>query len=207
MDIILLAISISLDSLGIGASYGIKKIKIKPFSILIIVGISIAFLIGSFFVGQLCLVFISANIMKKVGSILLILFGSYLLSQAIWHKQFSNLTNPIILKKWKIKSLNIIVNIIQEPIFCDMDQSGSIDGREALYIGIALALDTIVVGLSASVYEIHLGWFILALAFINTVFLKLGSYLGEKSSVFFSEQTLKIISSIIILALGVIKMW
>ena len=206
MDILLLAISISLDSLGIGMSYGIKKIKIKPLSLLIIIGISIAFLMGSFGIGQLFLVFTTPYQMKKIGSILLIAFGCFLLAQAIWHMHYAYLTKPTVLKKWKIKSLNIIIDIIQEPISSDMDQSGTIDSKEALYIGTALALDTIIVGLSASAYKVHLGWFVFALALMNTIFLKLGAYIGEKTSIFFSEYTLKVISSGIILVLGVIKL-
>ncbi|NMA82475.1 MAG: hypothetical protein GX962_01270 [Epulopiscium sp.] len=207
MDILLLAISISLDSFGIGMSYGLKKIKVKILSFLIIIGISVFFFIASFGIGQFFLLFISTYKMKIIGSLLLIGFGGVLFVQTIWHKHYAQLTNPISIRKWRIKSLNIMIDIIQEPISSDLDQSGSIDSLEALYIGMALALDTVIIGLSASAHSISLGWFILALVIMNTIFLKLGTYVGAKSSIFFSETTLKLLSSSIILILGIIKLF
>ena len=42
---------------------------------------------------------------------------------------------------FEIKSLGVVINILQKPTEVDFDNSGTINGVEALVLGIALSLD------------------------------------------------------------------
>lgn len=56
---IILALSVSIDSLGIGISYGVKNTKIRGLSLLVLVIMSIFFTCSSFFIGDFIKDFLS----------------------------------------------------------------------------------------------------------------------------------------------------
>lgn len=71
----LLALSVSIDSFGIGVTYGIKNAKIRRVSMLILMAISILFTSISFFIGDFISGILSEFFTKIVSSGILILLG------------------------------------------------------------------------------------------------------------------------------------
>jgi putative sporulation protein YtaF len=202
----LLALSLNIDSLSIGVNYGLRKIKISIPAIITIVFISIMALTLSYSVGHVIFSFISIFASRMISSLLLISLGFVLFIQAMVNIHYPVESEAFIIKKIRIKPLNIIVNIVREPSTADIDRSGVIDLREAVYIGLALSIDAFTVGLSLAAYQINLLWFLLLTAAINSLFLISGELIGKFVGKFISESKLKLAASITIILLGITKL-
>lgn len=79
-----------------------------------------------------------------------------------------------------IRFLGITVQIIRDPNNSDFDHSNNIDCKEALFLGVALSLDTIGIGISSSMLEISYFFFPLFVSIFELFFLSFGSLLGRK---------------------------
>ncbi len=206
MEALLLALSISLDSFGIGISYGIKKIKLTKISLLIIILMSLVSLVMTWLIGQFIISIISIYAAKIVSSLLLVILGVFIFTHALFDHFYPMQKEARLIKNLRIKSLQIVVNIIREPSTSDMDHSGFIDVREALYIGTALSIDTLSVGLAAVIYGLNFIPFALYAAIMNIAFLKSGEFIGKRTAKQICRDKLKYISGIIIIAMGIIKL-
>ena len=83
LNSILLAFSVSIDSLGIGITYGIRNAKIKFLSRCILFIISIFFTYSSFFIGNIISSLLSELITKIISSTILIIIGIIVLFDPI----------------------------------------------------------------------------------------------------------------------------
>lgn len=82
--------------------------------------------------------------------------------------------------KFFIRFLGITIQIIRDPNYSDFDNSNNIDYKEALFLGIALSLDTIGIGVSSSMLEIDYLFLPLCISVFQLLFLSLGNLLGKK---------------------------
>lgn len=156
-------------------------------------------------VGHFIFSFVPLIAAKIISSLLLIIWGVYLFSQTLININYPQNKEDVTIKKIKIKSLNIVINIVKESSCGDLDNSGVIDFKEALYIGTALAIDALTVGFSLAAYQIDLLLFISIAAALNLVFLILGQIIGKYAGKFISENTLKLVASVMIIILGLSK--
>ena len=202
----LLALSLNIDSLSIGVNYGLRKIKISIPAILTIVFISIMTLTLSYSAGHVIFSFLSVFASRLISSVLLISLGFVLFIQAMINICYPVESEAFIIKKIQIKPLNIIVNIVREPATADIDHSGRIDIKEAVYIGLALSIDALTVGLTLAAYRIDLIWFLILTASINSLLLLSGELIGKFLGKFISENKLKLAASITIIVLGLTKL-
>ncbi|TCT16262.1 putative sporulation protein YtaF [Natranaerovirga pectinivora] len=205
--LILFALSVSLDSLAVGISYGIKKIKISLYSLIVILLLSSLSLSLSWFVGGVILSVISINTVKIFSSLLLIVLGLIYLIQAIVDLNFPSNQERVPIKQFRIKFLNLVIDVIRESAASDIDNSGTIEIKEAFYIGTALAIDSLAIGFALATVEVNFLIFLLFANIINFSLLKIGQWFGKVTSFFISEEKLKIVSSSIIILLGIIRLF
>ncbi|MBR0599617.1 manganese efflux pump [Sinanaerobacter chloroacetimidivorans] len=202
----LLALSLNIDSLSIGVNYGLRKIKISFPALITIVMMSLGALTLSFSIGHIIFSFVSIFVSKMISSFLLISLGCVLFAQTLMNIHYPAASEAFIIKKIKIKPLNIIVNIVREPENADIDHSGVIDFKEAIYIGSALSIDALTIGLSLAAYQIHLPGFLILTAVTNFSFLVCGELIGKFVGKFISENKLKMAASITLILLGLTKL-
>ena len=148
---LLLALSSSLDSLGIGITYGLKNTKISPSSQIILSIISIIVTTISIMIGGILKNFLSDIISKVIGSGILMLLGIIIIIQA--------------------KSKNGSF---------DFNNSNVIDPSEAVALGIALSLDSLCIGIGGSIFGLKISLFPILVALLQLLFLNLGNFLGRK---------------------------
>ncbi len=72
---LLLALSVSIDSFGIGISYGIKNAKVRFLSMVLLILMSVLGTSASFFIGNTINVIFSGFITKLISSSILVLLG------------------------------------------------------------------------------------------------------------------------------------
>ena len=125
LAILILAVSVSIDSFGIGITYGIRNTTINKLSSFALFIISFLFSGFSILVGNVIFSIISEHIVKLISVILLIGMG-------LW----------------------IILETIKNPIILDINKSNTIELNEAIYLAIALSIDSFCVGISSASFGI-----------------------------------------------------
>lgn len=179
---ILIAIAISMDSLSVGIAYGIKNIKVPLYSLIILDFISVLLLSFGFFTGSLLMKLLPGLAMNLIGAGILFFIGLWFLIQAWLNYKFpkENLHQPISIALISIDSLGIAINILRDPSKADLNVSGVIDLKEAVLLGVALAIDSLAIGIVVSLTSLGLIAFTLLLvAILNLVLLLSGIYIGK----------------------------
>lgn len=181
----LLAVSLSIDALGIGLSYGLRKIKIPILAKLIICFISMAFTQAAILIGNVIKNFLPDIISKGIGSLMLLVLGIFIIVQAFIKKD-KNKEKPPKPKSssFSFKFLGVTVNIIRNPSSCDFDKSCDIDALEAIYLGTALSIDSFGAGVSSAVTGLNSILIPLTVGLFQILFLYFGNILGKKVSSF-----------------------
>jgi putative sporulation protein YtaF len=202
----LLALSLNLDSFGIGITYGMKKIKVPFSSLLMINLISILFFTAAYGMGFLLLRFIHIAHAKILSAAIIIFLGIVFYIQAYLDCKYPPEASEKTITTIPIKVFGIVINIIRDPSSGDRDHSGVIDIKEAIYIGTALAIDAFAVGLAVCIANLHMISFITTAFISNLTFFGIGNYLGIKLVRISKQHTLKYLSAIILIFLGLLRL-
>lgn len=207
---LILAVSASIDSLGVGITYGLKKTEMHFLAFLVLFLLSLTITSISISLGNIITSFISPNITSIIGSIILFIIGIFIIYQATFkRKKPRNVSFP----KHReynifIKFLGITINIIKDPISSDIDSSNEIDLKEALFLGIALSLDSVSIGFGASAIGINTFFFPLLISIFQILFLSIGRIVGKKINGISNlpNNIWSIISGILLICIGFIKL-
>jgi putative sporulation protein YtaF len=206
LTLLLLALSVSLDSFSVGFTYGLRKMRIPFKSILIISGCSAVTLIIAMFIGHLIQQFISPELAEKTGGVILIVLGGWIIYQFFRpDKEKDVLLHEKMIVNLEIKSLGLVIHILRKPMSADFDQSGTITGLEAFMLGLALSLDAFGAGIGA----VMLGFSPLSLALSVAVLSSLLVFLGMKMGAYLSRiswlQKLSFLPGILLIAIGLLR--
>ncbi len=186
---ILLAISLSMDALGIGVSYGLRGKKVPLLPKVIISLISLAFTAAAIGIGNIIVLFLPDQLAKLIGSGMLGVLGVVIIIQALSKKEGevepeAEVQRPQ-KKTWKIalKSLGLTIKIIRNEIYENASKadSAAIMGiRESLYMGVALSIDSFGAGISSAVSGINNFFVPVMVGLCQFIFLSLGIFCGQK---------------------------
>lgn len=207
----LLSISSSIDSLGIGITYGIKNTSISNKGKLVIFFVSFIVTIVSLYLGNILKFIFPDFIVDYLGSFLFIIMGIFICFQALnKNKNIDNKKTKINKTKtysFFIKFLGITIKIIKDPISSDLDNSNKIDSKEAFFLALALSMDSLCVGIGGSIIGINTYIFPFLIGFFQLFFLGLGNFLGKKIYNFSSlpSNLWSIVSGILLILLGFLK--
>lgn len=204
----ILALSVSIDALGIGITYGLKNTVIPNISKLILFIISVLITSFSIYLGNFFNTIFPSYFTNYIGSILLLFMGLWVIYQSLSKdkklpkKQIIPTTYQFI-----IKSLGITIQILRNPISSDLDNSKKIDKKEAIYLAIALSIDSICVGICSSVIGFSSISFPFLVAIFQLFFLSIGGFLGKKITNISNipENIWNVLSGILLICIGVSK--
>lgn len=177
---ILLALSASIDALGLGITYGIKKTKMSKSGNLIIFTTLFCLSGLSVFIGRYISTLFSPVVSAILGASLLILLGIY----------------------------NIFKSPNNTSTNFDTDGSNYIDAKEAFVLGLAVAIDASCVSLGSGM--IGMGGVVLPLlmAIFHTFFVNCGNLVATNIASRFtiSSKLLSNLSGIILIFIGFVRL-
>ena len=180
--LIFFGISLSIDALGIGLSYGVRKMKIPILArgvlfLLILAVTGLAVLIGSGIIRVL-----PPLAAKILGGASLILLGFWIFYQVLIKKEGTakNYNAPDMLLNLLIKPLGIAIQVIRHPEACDLDSSNTIDPIEALYLGAAISIDAAGTGIAGAALGLNNLLLPFVIAFFHVAFLSVGQIIGGR---------------------------
>ena len=216
---LILTISSSIDSLGIGITYGIRNTAISFIAKIILFAIAFMVSIISILLGCTFKDIFFPNIIEYIGSFILILMGIFIFIQSVNKKNISDKRiNNLIDKKLNeqqkiysffIKCLGITVQILKNPTSSDFDKSNTIDAKEAVFLGLALSLDSFGVGMSFGMIENFTFYFPLFISLFQLFFLNFGNFLGKKLCNFskIPDNFWSVLSGILLIIIGLFKIF
>ncbi|RAV06594.1 sporulation membrane protein YtaF [Paenibacillus sp. YN15] len=168
VSLLALALAVSLDGFGVGAMYGLRKIKIPVMSVLIIAVMSGLVFFAAMQIGVAVTAYIPAGVAKTAGAVILIGLGFWAIIQmkrsgeeekaeaspasaaaaASGGKQGDGQEARVL--SIELKRLGLVIQILRTPSAADMDRSGNISAMEAAWLGLALSLDAFGAGIGAA---------------------------------------------------------
>jgi putative sporulation protein YtaF len=131
-----LAVALSLDSLGVGVAYGLRRIRVSWSFYLIVALCSGGLMALSMTLGRHLSGSLHPSLARSAGGLVLIGVGIWQLYQG-WQGFRSGLAPTV----------GLVVQILVEPAAADVDSSGHLDPPESLALGLALGLDSLGAGL------------------------------------------------------------
>lgn len=208
LSVLLFVISATLDNLVVGIAYGIKKLKILPLSNILIAFISCAGTLISMEIGKFICAFIPGCNGNVIGGSILILFGLWLIfssfkSNVKKEEPLNFNENQNMLECYKSHCEELLIN----PEKADMDNSGNIDLKESLFLGLVLALNNMGLGIGASIAGLSITLTCIFTFVFSLITLPLGYILGKKFLSRFLESKANLISGLIIILLGLYEMF
>ena len=178
LNTILLALSSSFDSLGIGITYGLRHINLSKIAKFILFVVSVIITTSSGIVGYILKNTFSSNVCEFIGSAFLLCMGVFIIIQTD-NKEYS----------------------------FDFDNSLDISYKEAFLLGFALSLDSLCIGIGGSTMGINIFVFSILVAILQYVFLSVGNYLGLHLRKFdkIPQSVWSKISGVLLILIGLFK--
>lgn len=201
---IFLVIAVSLDGFGVGVTYGIRKIHIPPFPLLIIMFCSGFIVLLSMTIGGMLSHFISPDIANIIGGLILIFLGLFSLFNIM---RADKKKDKLLNKQKRTTTLNSVKTVFSTPDKADLDDSGVISANEAVLLGSALALDAFGAGLGASMLGYSPIMTTISIALMSGLFVHCGIRVGLFLSRNRHLQQMTFIPPLLLIALGIYNLF
>ena len=207
--LILLAISVSMDALGMGFSYGLRKIQIPLLSKILLGLVSFGCSMLAILFGLLLRRFLPQPVNLILNIAILFGLGVYILISGIREtanpneKQNKPPSSPIV---WNL--LNCTVTIVHHPTVADRDGNRIIEPVEAVLLGFAVSLDAFSAGLGVSLSGSSVGIFPVMIGLSHFLFLVFGEQIGKrlKHKLPHGESLLGLLPGLILIILSLLKL-
>lgn len=207
----LIALALSVDSFVAGASYGVRNIKLPLLSLAIIslmsmVAITVSMMLGYAFAG-----YFSPTLARKLGGTILILIGLWVLIQSLQgnggseNENTEDTTDPLVYIR--IRALGLAVQILREPSKADLDRSGTISPREAVLLGLALAMDAFGAGIAISMLGFNIIFTTLLVGLCQFMMINAGLITGIGMGATKLSKKMCHLPGIILITLGLFKIY
>lgn len=185
LEILLLVLSVSIDSFIASISYGSSRIKIPIISALIVDIISSSMLGFSLIFGSFIQNYISINTAKLISFMILFFLGFYRLFECLLKSYINNKAKDSPPLQFKLLDLNFVLQVYANETKADIDKSKVLSYKEAIYLSVALSLDSIAVGFGSSLILINYIQVFIVSIIIGILVILFGSLLGKR----FAEMT------------------
>ncbi|MFV8830469.1 sporulation membrane protein YtaF [Alkalihalobacterium sp. APHAB7] len=210
-SLLLLALAVSLDSFGVGLTYGLRKMKLPFKSLLFIAFCSAVSILLAMTFGNWIQRYLSPQFAEALGGIILILIGAWALYQVFRptkntveeEEEVPKKVDDKVLINLEIKMLGLVIRILRKPMEADIDKSGTITGREAILLGVALSLDAFGAGIGAALIGFSPWLMALTVAVMSASFVTFGMKSGYRFSDTYLMKKFSFIPGLLLIILGV----
>jgi len=205
LSILILGITLSIDSVFVGITYGIRgtKIPFSSFSVILIFSVlyaAISVLFGSYLKTLLDLYSI-----KIFGVIILSALGINMIVKSFQKDKTEKQGEK---EAEFIDLVNLRVQVYQNPNVGDTDNSGVIEPKEAFVLTLALSVDSLVAGIAGGMLSFPIWLFPIVVGVFQTLFFSLGIVFGKlfKEKIKLHDKYASIIAGTAILVLSFLKL-
>ncbi|WP_158291405.1 sporulation membrane protein YtaF [Desulfosporosinus sp. Sb-LF] len=200
-----LGLAANLDNLGVGISYGVKKIRVpflSNFFIALLSGVVVAI---SVLTGHLLSRYIA--VAGEIGALIIVAIGFWVIA----HKTSTSDCLPAAIPVMKtysvpIKALNCVVQITKEPSVADFDANGFISTKEAMVLGLTLSFNCIATGVGAGLTGMDPLSSGISVFIFSMISISVGYLIGWKTASDRFEQFAQVISGVVLIIIGIYEL-
>lgn len=150
LPVLLFMLAVSIDSLSAGFSYGTSRVRIRPlaaFFLVFIPSVSITLMTR---VGSFLFSFLPAAAFSILSFLILLFLACEKLIESLIRHLAKKYPNIIGNWAYKIKQVNIIFTIYFSPEDANKEDIQTLSAKEALFLSLALSLDSIFTSMAFS---------------------------------------------------------
>ncbi len=215
-NFILIAISLSVDALGIGIAYKVKEVRISALSKLIVCCLSVIMMAFAINIGNLLSALLPENMAEVIGVAILMIMGIKIIIQNLKNSEkkpenikIKEIQGEDILINWAIKSFGITIKVMKNPAECDLDSSNKIDSLEAVFLGIALSVDSLSAGIAVATFGGKIFLLPIFVGIFQLVFLSFGEIIGSRIKKLknIDNRIWSILSGIILILIAIVRLF
>lgn len=182
--ILLLVIAANLDNIGVGISLGIRRIRVPFTSNLLIALTTSSGTLLTLIAGKWLASFLSLKVAKYIGALVIIGTGVWVLYGELRRMGRKAEAGNSVEEEYEIRSSETadqrrLTDLLTAPPLADVDHSGHIDLKEALLLGVALALNNFAGGFGAGIFGLNPLLTAFVVALFSLFLLWLGIRLGQ----------------------------
>lgn len=211
LALLIFALALNMDSFAAGVAYGVRNIKLPVTSLVIISLMSMGAIIISMTLGHALAGYFSVTFAHRLGGVILLFIGLWVLIQSLQENSSKHRdpekepdsTSPVF--QIHIRSIGVVIQILREPSRADIDQSGTISATEAIFLGLALAMDAFATGFAVSMMGFNIIFTALLVGLGHFILTYLGIMAGMGVGATQFSQKLSAIPGFILIALGLLK--
>lgn len=177
----MLAIALSLDSLGTGVAYGMRRLTFPPSAYLVLAATTGGLMAISMLAGASLLGAGDAALASALGRMALLALGLWQIHRG-WRQYLSILARespaqPVAV--FRLRPLGILLQVLHDPTQADLNRSGHLDPGEAALLGLALGLDALAAGLGIGMMGFPME-IIPTVALASPLLLAAGTLVGQR---------------------------
>jgi len=207
ISLIMLAISSNLDNLGVGISYGLRKIRLPFEANLIVAGITSSGTLLSMACGKWIALYFPVHLANLFGSLALAAAGLFIIildqKKIADGKRFlNNRVSTAALQKTLLFRTRTFILFLKDPHLADLDGSGHISSPEAVLVGLALTISNVSVGLGAGLSGLNPFLAAALVAVFSLLTLWSGVSFGSRYPSLLFKNKAKFISGLLLVAIG-----
>ncbi|UOE93409.1 sporulation membrane protein YtaF [Alkalihalobacillus sp. LMS39] len=211
LSLLVLALAVSLDSFGVGLTYGLRKMRLPIKSLLLIAMCSAFSILIAMGFGTFIQTYMSPSIAEMIGGLILILIGTWAVYQGLKkpaneqepeHVEVQENQETKVIVAFEIKMLGLVIRILRKPMEADFDKSGTITGREAFLLGIALSLDAFGAGIGAALIGYSPIVMAISVACMSALFVTFGMKSGFRFADSYWVQKVSYVPGLLLILLG-----
>lgn len=202
ISLILIATAVSIDGFWGGFAFGLRKIRIKLLSLIIISFMSVICTMITMLIGYNLKDIIPLEIAKYIGAGLLILLGLLTLRES-YKKERALSNNSRNLINFKLGDL---VKVLYNPLLSDVDKQNDIKPMEGTILGLAVAMDAAIAGFTVSLMGINPYTTPFLFGLSHFVLIGIGNVIARHSGVNQIGQRFSLLPGLILMILGVLRL-
>ena len=180
IEALLLVSALSIDAFVSSFAYGTSKIKIPLKSIIIINIIGSTILGISLLFGVLLRPFIAENMAQTISFAVLFMLGITKIFDSTIKTLITRYSNIDKKVRFSMFDLQFILSIYANPEKADVDKSRVVSPKEAIFLAIALALDSFAVGFGAGLSDVNAIQIVGFSLVTDMIAIIAGCYIGNK---------------------------
>ncbi|QRG68048.1 sporulation membrane protein YtaF [Brevibacillus choshinensis] len=195
LSLLLVSLAISMDSVSVGLTYGLRNMRMPFLSLAVVSGCSFIVVYGVMMIGSSLTYWLTPEIGKQIGAAVLIAMGLFTLWRLVSPRSAAEEEQsqkeqvsvalrqgeqePTVLSQFRM--FGLMIQILRDPSRADTDRSGHIMGSEAVMLGLALSLDAFGAGISLTFLGYSPLIVALCIALMSALLLQIGMTLGRRA--------------------------
>ncbi len=204
-SVVLLALSSNLDNLGVGISYGMRKVRIPWQSNLLIAFITSLGTLISMTFGSLVSYAMDPAVASTVGAFIIMGAGVWVIFLDRYQGSMGRERSCPVSVYDVPQSIARIFSFLKEPLRADLDASGTISLYEGTLLGLALTINNVSSGIGAGMAGVNIAATTLLVLMLSFIMLSGGAVLGSSYAARWLGDKAGLVGGLLLIMIGIFE--